>query len=78
MKYLKDRLDATPINALQNRASAHFTEINSYYMHEMTKKLFEKHEEIASERSNLNEEVRKTRYAREGYNYIAAHSNVNN
>lgn len=42
LTYLKDRLNATPINALQNRASAHFTEINSYYMHEMAKKFIEK------------------------------------
>ena len=66
---------ASPINALQNRTSAHFTEINSLYMHEMTKKLLEKHEEIANRRASLSDEVKKTKYAREGYQYIAPHVN---
>ena len=65
----------SPINALQNRTSAHFTEINSFYMHEMTKRVMEKHEEIASKRSSLSDEVKKTKYAREGYQYIAPHVN---
>ena len=44
---MKDRMPVAPINALQNRTSAHFTEINSYYMHEMAKKFIEKTEELA-------------------------------
>ena len=48
-------MSVSPINALQNRTSAHFTEINSFYMHEMTKKLIEKHEELASERAALSD-----------------------
>lgn len=38
LAYIKDRLKASPINALQHRTSAHFTEINSLYLHEMTLK----------------------------------------
>jgi len=69
-------MDASPINALQNRTSAHFTEINSYYMHEMTKKLLERHEEIANRRREASDEHKKTKYARAGYKYIAPHSNI--
>lgn len=75
MKYLKDRLPATPINALQNRTSAHYTEINDYYMHEMAKKLLLKQEQILEERRDCSEEVKKTKYARPGYHYIAPHTN---
>ena len=57
-------MQASPINALQSRTSAHFTEINSYYMHEMAKKLIEKQDEIVNKRSGLSDEVKKTRYAR--------------
>ena len=32
-------MNFSPINALQNRTSAHFTEINSMYMQHMVKKL---------------------------------------
>ena len=32
-------MSSSPINALQNRTSAHFTEINSMYMQHMAKKL---------------------------------------
>jgi hypothetical protein len=35
-------MDASPINALQHRVSAHYTEINSLYLHEMTKKYLQK------------------------------------
>ena len=69
-------MDASPINALQNRTSAHFTEINSYYMHEMAKKVIEKNEEIVNHRREASDEVKKTKYARPGYKYIAAHSNA--
>ena len=57
-------MSVSPINALQNRTSAHFTEINSYYMHEMGKKLIEKQEEIRRKRSGLSDQVKKTKYAR--------------
>jgi predicted naringenin-chalcone synthase len=70
-------MKASPINALQSRESAHFTEINSLYLHEMTKKFVEKEKEIVEKRSVYPEEVRKTKYARPGYHYIAAHSNYN-
>ena len=75
MRYIKDRLGATPINALQNRQSAHFTEINSMYMHEMAKKFIQKESDLVSQRNSFPEEVRKTKYARPGYQYVAAHSN---
>jgi hypothetical protein len=48
---MKDRMIATPINALQNRTSAHFTEINSLYLHDMTKKYIEKTNDVIEERS---------------------------
>ena len=48
-------MQASPINALQSRTSAHFTEINSYYMHEMAKKLIEKQDEIVNKRSGLSD-----------------------
>jgi hypothetical protein len=44
-------------------------------MHEMTKKLMEKHEEIVNNRAGLSDEAKKTKYAREGYIYTAPHSN---
>lgn len=75
MKFIKDRLNASPINALQQRVSAHYTEINSLYLHEMTKKYLQKQEEIIEKRNAASEEVRKTKYARPGYVYIPAHSN---
>lgn len=68
-------MNASPINALQQRVSAHYTEINSLYLHEMTKKYLEKQQEIIEKRNAFPEEVRKTKYARPGYNYVAAHSN---
>lgn len=75
LKYIKDNLGAAPINALQNRESAHFTEINSFYLQEMAKRLVEKEREVLAERNQLSERERKTRYARPGYEYVAAHAN---
>jgi hypothetical protein len=41
----------------------------------MTKKYLQKQEEIVLKRHSFPEEVRKTRYARPGYVYVAPHSN---
>jgi hypothetical protein len=68
-------MKASPINALQSRQSAHYTEINSLYLHEMTKKFAQKQNEIVEKRAAYSDEVRKTKYARSGYQYIAPHSN---
>ncbi len=76
LQYIKDRMNVSPINALQNRVSAHFTEINSMYLHEMTKKLIDVEEQIESEWKSESDEARRTKYAREGYRYIAPHSNA--
>lgn len=75
LRFIKDRLNASPINALQQRTSAHYTEINSLYLHEMTKKFLQKKEEILEKRNALSDEARKTKYARPGYEYVAPHSN---
>jgi len=40
----------------------------------MAKKLIEKESQIVAERNNVSEKERKTRYARPGYQYVAAHS----
>ena len=39
-------MDASPINALQSRTSAHFTEINSMYIQEMAKRMVTREEEV--------------------------------
>lgn len=41
----------------------------------MTKKYLQKQDEIIEKRNALPEEVRKTKYARPGYVYVAPHSN---
>jgi hypothetical protein len=41
----------------------------------MTKKYIQKQEEIIEKRNAYPEEIRKTKYARAGYEYIAPHSN---
>jgi hypothetical protein len=40
----------------------------------MAKKLIDKESQIVAERNNLSDREKKTRYARPGYEYIAAHS----
>ena len=74
LTYIKDKIGAAPINALQNRESAHFTEINSFYLQQMVKKFVEKEQDVIAERRHLSERERKTRYARPGYQYVAAHA----
>ena len=44
----------------------------------MTKKLIEKEAQIVSDRNNLSDREKKTRYARPGYAYVAAHSKFKN
>lgn len=41
----------------------------------MTKKFIQKREDIIEKRNALPEEVRKTKYARPGYEYVAPHTN---
>lgn len=41
----------------------------------MTKKYLQKQEEIIEKRNAATDEVKKTKYARPGYVYVAAHSN---
>jgi hypothetical protein len=41
----------------------------------MTKKYLQKQDEIVEKRNAFPEELRKTKYARPGYNYTAPHSN---
>ena len=68
MEFLKNNIgNATPINALQNRKSAHYTEINSYYSHEMAIELLKKTKEISDERKRQSEKSKKTKFARPGY-----------
>jgi hypothetical protein len=40
----------------------------------MAKKLIEKESQIVAERNSVSDRERKTRYARPGYEYVAAHS----
>ena len=41
LDYLKERLPLAPLNALNDRQSAHFTEINGYYAQNMLKQYAE-------------------------------------
>ena len=59
-----------PINALNHRVSAHFSEINSIYGVEMMKKYSKVLEDLVSEYNNASMQDRRTRYTREGYEYI--------
>lgn len=61
-------------NALNDRVSAHYTEINSLYSWQMLKRIEEKDKEIARNRAGANEKTKKTRFAREGYNYVEPHT----
>lgn len=78
LQYLKERLPLAPLNALNDRTSAHYTEINGYYTQTMTQKYAELIESVISERRYLDDKTKKTRYARAGYKYIEAHSKVDN
>jgi hypothetical protein len=65
-----------PLNAMNDRVSAHFTEINGYYVQEMVKKYANLVDQVNTERQFLDDKTKKTRYARPGYKYIEAHSRV--
>ena len=78
LQYLKERLPLAPLNAMNDRVSAHFTEINGYYVQEMVKKYANLIDQVNAERQFLDDKTRKTRYARSGYKYIEAHSKVEN
>ena len=64
------------MNALNDRVSAHFTEINGYYSKEMAKRYMDLIEQVGSERKYLDDKTKKTKYARPGYKYIEAHTKV--
>lgn len=64
------------MNALNDRVSAHFTEINGYYSQEMAKRYMDLIEQVGSERKYLDDKTKKTKYARPGYKYIEAHTKV--
>jgi hypothetical protein len=64
------------LNALNDRVSAHFTEINGYYSQEMAKRYMDLIEQVGSERKYLDDKTKKTKYARPGYKYIEAHTKV--
>lgn len=65
-----------PLNALNDRTSAHYSEINGYYTQAMVGKYADLIEKVTQERNFVDEKTRKTRYARPGYKYIEAHSKV--
>ena len=65
-----------PLNALNDRKSAHYSEINGYYAQTMVAKYADLIEKVTQERNFVDEKTRKTRYARPEYKYIEAHSNV--
>ena len=65
-----------PLNAMNDRVSAHFTEINGYYVQEMVKKYANLIDQVNNERQLSDDKTKKTRYARPGYKYIEAHSLV--
>ena len=74
LTYLSRRIGGTmglPLSTLNHRTSAHFIEINYIYGAEMMKRYHRVHQKIIDERNRLPEEVRKTRYASPGYEYVA-------
>ena len=81
LEMFADRGLQAPYNALNFRRSAHYTEINEMYGHEMLKRVHIwirqysiREEEIKRARNACSDKVKKTRFARPGYEYIAAHS----
>lgn len=65
-----------PLNAMNDRASAHFSEINGYYVQAMSARYSDLIDKVTQERKFVDEKTKKTRYARPGYKYIEAHSKV--
>ena len=59
---------------MNDRISAHYTEINGYYVQAMVQKYASLIERVKAEREYLDEKTKRTRYARPGYKYIEAHS----
>ena len=63
-----------PLNGLNDRVSAHYTEINGYYVQAMVQKYADLIDKVTIERQYLDDKTKKTKYARPGYKYIEAHS----
>ena len=59
---------------MNDRISAHYTEISGYYAQAMIQKYADLIEKVGQERKFLDDKTRKTKYARPGYNYIQAHT----
>ncbi|CAD8051342.1 unnamed protein product [Paramecium sonneborni] len=59
-----------PLNTLNQRLSAHYTEISSIYTAEMMKRYHKQHAKIIKERSTQSEHVKKTKYADQSYTYV--------
>ena len=64
-----------PLNAMNDRISAHYTEINGYYIQNMVQKYSDLINRVKSERQYLDDKTKKTKYARPSYKYVEAHSN---
>ena len=54
---------AFPPNYLHNRQSAHYIEINNIFFTEMMKKYVSARKEILTDRDEVSDEARRTRYA---------------
>ena len=58
-----------PMNATDQRGSAHFQEISHKYFLGMTELLWQRYAQIASEREALGPKEQLTAYAQPGYRY---------
>ncbi|EGR31133.1 hypothetical protein IMG5_117260 [Ichthyophthirius multifiliis] len=69
--YLKKKAgdQALPLGSLNQRTSAHLIECNSIYGAEMVKRYHSVWQQIIQDRNLCTEEEKKTKYAREGYQY---------
>ena len=61
---------------MNDRISAHYTEINGYYVQNMVQKYADLITKVSHERQYLDDKTKKTKYARPGYKYVEAHSKV--
>lgn len=73
LSHLTNKNIPSHYNALNDRVSAHYTEINSLYHWEMVKRIEERLREVERQRSSHNDKTKKTKFAREGYTYIEPH-----
>merc|ERR1712150_334377 len=59
-----------PAGSMNQRTSAHYLECNRIYSAEMLRRLENKKADLAAERESHTAAEKRTRYAREGYNYV--------